>query len=135
MMKISAGRLSAGRPTYLECNVTRRERKMRPRRLILFCAVLAALPGSAVGQTEPASATGSVLFASCQANEPRCGAYLQGVLDMMIGAREAECGAPRYDRAALRAAYVRWAERNSYFLSVHMVAGAERALKEAWPCP
>src|SRR3546814_17148240 len=85
MMKISAGRLSAGRPTYLECNVTRRERKMRPRRLILFCAVLAALPGSAVGQTEPASATGSVLFASCQAHEPRCGAYLQGVLDMMNG--------------------------------------------------
>ncbi|WP_407696759.1 Rap1a/Tai family immunity protein [Sphingopyxis macrogoltabida] len=108
--------------------------KMRPRQLMLFCAVLAALPGSAVGQTEPASAMGSALLASCQANEPGCGAYLQGVLDMMIVARKAECRAPRYDRAALRAAYLRWAEQNSYFMSVHMVAGAERALTEAWSC-
>src|SRR3546814_14503397 len=74
--------------------------KMRPRQLMLFCAVLAALPGSAVGQTEPASAMGSALLASCQANEPGCGAYLQGVLDMMIVARKAECRAQRYDRAA-----------------------------------
>src|SRR3546814_20158404 len=84
--------------------------KMRPRQLMLFCAVLAALPGSAVGQTEPASAMGSALLASCQANEPGCGAYLQGVLDMMIVARKAECRAPRYDRAALRAAYLRRSE-------------------------
>ena len=55
---------------------------MRPRRWILLCAALAALPDSAIGQTEPASATGSALFVSCQANEPRCGAYLQGVLGM-----------------------------------------------------
>lgn len=107
---------------------------MRPRLVILLCAALAALPSSAIGQTEPASAMGSALFKSCQANEARCGAYLQGVLDMMIVARKAECGAPRRDRAALRAAYLRWAEQNSYFMSVHMVAGAERALKEAWPC-
>src|SRR3546814_4932575 len=93
---------------------------MRPRRWILLCAALAALPDSAIGQTEPASATGSALFVSCQANEPRCGAYLQGVLDMMIVARKAECRAPRYDRSALRAAYLRWAEQNSYFMSVHM---------------
>src|SRR5436305_6225090 len=85
---------------------------MRPRRWILLCAALAALPDSAIGQTEPASATGSALFVSCQANEPRCGAYLQGVLDMMIVARKAECRAPRYDRSALRAAYLRWAEQN-----------------------
>ena len=58
-----------------------------------------------------------------------------GVLDMMIVARKAECGAPRDDRAALRAAYLRWAERDSYFQSVHMVAGAEQALSSAWPCP
>src|SRR3546814_4593142 len=64
-----------------------------------------ALPIS-IGQTEPASATGSALFVSCQANEPRCGAYLQGVLDMMIVARKAECRAPRYVRSALRAAYL-----------------------------
>jgi len=108
--------------------------KMRPRQLLLFCALSAALPGSALGQAEPASATGSALFASCQASEPRCGAYLQGVLDMMIVARKAECRAPRYDRSALRAAYLRWAEQNSYFMSVHMVAGAERSLAKAWPC-
>lgn len=107
---------------------------MRVRRTILLGAALAALPSSAIGQTESAAAMGSALFESCQANDPRCGGYLQGVLDMMIVARKAECGAPRYDRAALRAAYLRWAERNSYFMSVHMVAGAERALKEAWPC-
>ena len=107
---------------------------MRPRRWILLCAALAALPDSAIGQTEPASATGSALFVSCQANEPRCGAYLQGVLDMMIVARKAECRAPRYDRSALRAAYLRWAEQNSYFMSVHMVAGAERSLAKACPC-
>ena len=107
---------------------------MRPRRWILLCAALAALPDSAIGQTEPASATGSALFVSCQANEPRCGAYLQGVLDMMIVARKAECRAPRYDRSAMRAAYLRWAEQNSYFMSVHMVAGAERSLAKAWPC-
>lgn len=107
---------------------------MRPRQLFLFCALSAALPGSALAQAEPASATGSALLASCQASEPRCGAYLQGVLDMMIVARKAECRAPRYDRAALRAAYLRWAEQNSYFMSVHMVAGAERALTEAWSC-
>src|SRR3546814_12977624 len=85
---------------------------MRPRRWSWVCAALAALPDSAIGQTEPASATGSALFVSCQANEPRCGAYLQGVLDMMIVARTAECRAPRYDRSALRAAYLRWAEQN-----------------------
>lgn len=107
---------------------------MRPRRWMLLCAALAALPGSANGQSEPASATGSALFVSCQANEPRCGAYLQGVLDMMIVARKADCGAPRYDRAALRAAYLRWVERNSYFKSVHMVAGAKQALDETWRC-
>ena len=107
---------------------------MRVRRRILLCAGLAFLPTSAIGQTEPASALGSKLVASCQANEPQCGAYLQGVLDMMIVARRAECGAPRYDQAALRAGYLRWAERNNYFSSVHMAAGAERALKEAWPC-
>lgn len=107
---------------------------MRQRQRILLCAGLAFLPGSAIGQTEPASATGSELVTRCRANEPQCGAYLQGVLDMMIVARNAECGAARYDRAALRAAYLRWAERNSYFMSVHMVAGAERALKELWPC-
>lgn len=108
---------------------------MRPRRGVLLCVGLAFLPNSAIGQIEPAAKmTGSELVASCQANEPRCGAYLQGVLDMMIVARNAECGAPRYDRAALRAAYLRWAELNSYFMSVHMVAGAEQALEEAWSC-
>ncbi|WP_422247485.1 Rap1a/Tai family immunity protein [Sphingobium sp.] len=65
---------------------------------------------------------------------PACGAYLQGVLDMMIVARGSECGAPRYDRNRLRSAYLRWAEDNSYFMDVHMVAGAEQALAEAWPC-
>lgn len=107
---------------------------MRTRHLMLFSAALVAMPGSAIGQTEPASAMGSALFETCRANEPKCGAYLQGVLDKMIIARKAECGAPRYDQAALRAAYLRWAEQNSYFMSVHMVAGAERALKDTWPC-
>src|SRR3546814_12686437 len=77
----------------------------------------------------PASATGSALFVSCQANEPRCGAYLQGVLDMMIVARKADCRAPRYDRSALRAAYLRWAEQHSYFMRVHMVSGARSAAR------
>ena len=79
-------------------------------------------------------ANGSELVASCRANNPACGAYLQGVLDMMIVARGSECGAPRYDRNRLRSAYLRWAEDNAYFMDVHMVAGAEQALAEAWPC-
>ena len=85
-------------------------------------------------QSSPPSLRGAALLASCRTNEPACGAYLQGVLDMMIAARKAECGAPRSDRKALASAYVRWAERNSYFMSVNMVAGARNALAEAWPC-
>src|SRR3546814_11336554 len=76
--------------------------KMRPRQLMLFCAVLAALPGSAVGQTEPASAMGSALLASCQANEPGCGASLKGVPDMMIVARQAEFRAHRPEDGRVR---------------------------------
>lgn len=78
--------------------------------------------------------SGSALVESCRAGEPQCGAYLQGVLDTMIVARKAVCDAPRYDRDALRAAYLRWAEANTYFRDVHMVAGVERAMNETWPC-
>src|SRR3546814_18353306 len=83
--------------------------KMRPRQLMLFCAVLAALPGSAVGPKEPASAMGSPLLASCQANEPGYGAYLQGVISMMIVSRQPERRTPRHDPAATRDQYLRWA--------------------------
>jgi hypothetical protein len=65
---------------------------MRPRRWILLCAALAALPDSAIGQTEPASATGSALFVSRQANEPRCGAYLRRARH---DDRRAKSGMPR----------------------------------------
>jgi hypothetical protein len=101
--------------------------------LALMGAVAPHAP--ALAQTKQSDMQGAALLASCRAAEQRCGAYLQGVLDMMIVARKAECGAPRDDRAALRAAYLRWAERDSYFQSVHMVAGAEQALSSAWPCP
>src|SRR3546814_946849 len=97
---------------------------MRPRRWILLCAALAALPDSAIGQTEPASATGSALFVSCQANEPRCGAYLQGVLDMMIVARKAECRAPRYDRSALRADRKSTRLNSSHYCAYRMPSSA-----------
>lgn len=80
-------------------------------------------------QVTPEGMNGEVLLSSCRANEQRCGSYLQGVLDMMIAIRHDECGAPRYDTERLRAAYVEWAERNNYFESVHMIAGAENALK------
>jgi hypothetical protein len=107
---------------------------MRIGYLIAACLTAGSVPIAAGAQELPARASGFDLLASCRADEPVCGAYLQGALDMMIVARKAECDAPRYDRAALRAAYLRWAERNSYFESVHMTAGAERALSEAWPC-
>jgi len=100
--------------------------------LALMGAVAPHAP--ALAQTKQSDMQGAALLASCRAAEQRCGAYLQGVLDMMIVARKAECRAPRYDRSALRAAYLRWAEQNSYFMSVHMVAGAERSLAKAWPC-
>ncbi len=103
----------------------------------LTIALAAALvaPGAGLAQDASARATGATLVASCRTNEPQCGAYLQGVLDEMIVNRKAECGAPRYDRARLREAYLRWAEANTYFRDKHMVAGAEQALSEAWPCP
>ena len=99
----------------------------------IFLSVALATPIRA--QEQPEHANGAELAASCRANNPACGAYLQGVLDMMIVARGSECGAPRYDRSSLRMAYLRWADANSYFMDVHMIAGAERAITEAWPCP
>ena len=98
------------------------------------CLSSVVLAASSYAQEQPTHTNGSELVASCRANNPACGAYLQGVLDMMIVARGSECGAPRYDRNRLRSAYLRWAEDNSYFMDVHMVAGAEQALAEAWPC-
>src|SRR3546814_18050113 len=94
---------------------------MRPRRWILLCAAVAALPDSAIGQTEPASATGSALVVSCQANEPRCGAYLQGVLDMMTVAGKAECRATRYDASARSGVVYRWADQHSVVMGVHLI--------------
>lgn len=101
--------------------------------LMAMCLAIGSI-APAQAQQQPTHANGADLLASCRGDQPQCGAYLQGVLDMMIVARRDECGAPRYDRDRLRAAYVRWAEQNSYFQSVHMVAGAERAFAEAWPC-
>jgi len=98
----------------------------------LLVTVSLAVPSYA--QDHSSESNGADLVANCRANGAACGAYLQGVLDMMIVARHDECVAPRYDRSALRAAYLRWADANSYFLDVHMIAGAERALEEAWPC-
>lgn len=98
------------------------------------CLVSIALATPSHAQEQPTQGNGAELVANCRANSPACGAYLQGVLDMMIVARRDECAAPRYDRSAMRAAYLRWADANSYFLAVHMAAGAERALGEAWQC-
>lgn len=98
------------------------------------CVIWAAFAQPAHAQQQAANGNGSELVASCRADSAACGAYLQGVLDMMIMVRRDECAAPRYDRGALRTAYLRWADANSYFSSVHMVAGAERALSETWPC-
>lgn len=98
------------------------------------CLASVASVAPSYAQEQPSQGNGAELVASCRANSPACGAYLQGVLDMMILARRDECGAPRYDRSILRAAYLRWVDANSYFLDVHMVAGAERALEEAWSC-
>ncbi|WP_263588474.1 Rap1a/Tai family immunity protein [Sphingopyxis sp. GC21] len=98
------------------------------------CLVSIALATPSHAQEQPTQGNGAALVANCRANSPVCGAYLQGVLDMMIVARRDECAAPRYDRSAMRTAYLRWADANGYFLDVHMVAGAQRALEEAWPC-
>ena len=95
-------------------------------------AVLLTSPLQA--QEKTTQANGADLITSCRANSPACGAYLQGVLDMMIVARRDVCAAPRSDRERLRVAYLRWAEENTYFESVHMAAGAERAMDVAWPC-
>lgn len=106
---------------------------MKTTYLIAACLATCSA-GAAYAQEQPTRTNGADLLASCRVGEPRCGAYLQGVLDMMIVARRDECGAPRYDLNRLRAAYVHWAERNTYFQDVHMIAGVERALSEAWPC-
>jgi hypothetical protein len=107
---------------------------MKTSHWIAACLACLGVAVAAHAQEQPSEANGAALLASCRAGKANCGAYLQGVLDMMIVARHDECGAPRYDRDRLRAAYLRWIEQNSYFQSVHMVAGAERALTEAWPC-
>lgn len=100
----------------------------------LFAATAALAPAGALAQEEtPSNMQGSALLASCRANEPGCGAYLQGIVDMMI-AQQSVCDPPRYDRNRLRTAYMGWAEVNTYFHDKHMMAGAERAMSEAWPC-
>lgn len=103
-------------------------------RVAALCFAMSAMTAPGHAQEPSEEANGADLIARCQANSPECGAYLQGVLDMMIVARQDECGAPRYDRNRLRTAYLGWTARNSYFESVHKIAGAERALSEAWPC-
>lgn len=101
--------------------------------LILLYAAASPVATPALAQGAPPQAHGAALLASCRANEAQCGAYLQGVLDELI-AQQTVCDPPRYDRAALRAAYLRWAETDTYFRDKHMMAGAERALSVAWPC-
>lgn len=107
---------------------------MTRKRLTAVLAAAALTPTVALAQPgTPGDMQGSALLASCRTGEPACGAYLQGVVDMMI-ARQGACGAPRYDRDQLRSAYLRWAESDTYFRDKHMVAGAERAMSLAWPC-
>lgn len=115
---------------------TKEQRKGRLRLLYRLgvCLVFAPFAAPSQAQQQSEQHNGANLVADCRANSPACGAYLQGVLDMMIVARNDECGAPRYDRSRMRAAYLRWVEANSYFLGVHMVAGAQQAMEEAWPC-
>lgn len=97
-------------------------------------AAAALAPAGALAQPgTPTSMQGAALLASCRADEPGCGAYLQGIVDMMI-ARQNVCDPPRYDRDQLQAAYLRWAEADTYFRDKHMMAGVERAMSVAWPC-
>ena len=102
----------------------------------VWTAILAAAALAPVGALAqpgtPVNMQGAALLASCRTGEPGCGAYLQGIIDMMI-ARQSACDAPRYDREQLRAAYLRWAEADTYLRDKHMMAGAERALAETWP--
>lgn len=99
-----------------------------------FLAAAALAPTGALAQPgTPINMQGAALLASCRAGEPGCGAYLQGIVDMMI-ARQDVCDPPRYDRDRLRAAYLRWGEADTYFRDKHMMAGAERAMSVAWPC-
>jgi hypothetical protein len=99
----------------------------------IFGLMLAGIPSAAVSQAPPQT-SGAALITQCQDNDPRCGAYLTGVLDATIVARKSECGVPRNDPDALRAAYLRWANENPYFASVDMIAGAQKALETTWPC-
>jgi hypothetical protein len=98
------------------------------------CALALAGASGAVGaEAVPVHMRGAALIESCRAGRADCGAYLQGVLDGLISSR-AVCDAPRYDREQLRSVYLRWAETDTYLQDKHMLAGAERAFKQAWPC-
>ena len=99
----------------------------------LFAAAALAPTGALAQDETPTEMQGLALLTSCRASEPGCGAYLQGIVDMMI-AQQSVCDPPRYNRHRLRTTYVRWAEANTYFHDKHMMAGAERAMSEAWPC-
>ena len=95
------------------------------------CLVSIALATPSHAQEQPTQGNGAALVANCRANSPVCGAYLQGVLDMMIVARRDECAAPRYDRSAMRTAYLRWADANGYFWTFTW----SRVLSERWRRP
>ena len=71
------------------------ERTKTVKRATMILALMGAVAphAPALAQTKQSDMQGAALLASCRAAEQRCGAYLQGVLDMMIVARKAECGA------------------------------------------
>nr|WP_246681734.1 Rap1a/Tai family immunity protein [Methylobacterium sp. L1A1] len=100
----------------------------------LLCVGLPCAGGAQEAQQEvPQAMRGATLVEDCRNERPECGAYLQGVADRMVSDSQV-CDPPRFDRQQLRQAYLGWAETDTYLRDKHMLAGAERALKRAWPC-
>lgn len=98
------------------------------------CATVAiSSPQASVAQTAPPEFQGAALKRACEQKEAWCGAYLQGVADVLVGTKVI-CDPPQYDREQLRVASLRWAAGEQYLLNRHMIAGAEAALRAAWPC-
>ena len=103
---------------------------------ILFGLLLAAstVASAAQAQEETSEPKGAALIESCRRDAPECAAYLQGMADALT-ARNVICGAPGNAGARLRQIYLLWAESETYLRDEHRAAGADDALRRAWPCP
>jgi hypothetical protein len=90
---------------------------------------------------EPTARTVEALSQICRAGKEGqmwCGAYLIGVADTMTafgkgGHKAGICGIS-YDIERLQQVFTTWAQQHPELQELDMLAGANLAFREAWPC-